>query len=293
MNCAASVDFNAQLIDAININVRGTLRMMELARQTKNLENFVHVSTCYVNSDKRGWIEEEIYKSERNARHVFEELNKLSPADLEKQTKTILGLFPNTYVYTKNLVERIMLAERPEKMTITIVRPSIIGASLAEPRPGWVEGVTAASAVFLLTGIGMIKHLHANPDSIGDIIPVDIVSNEVIVTGALCANTNTLNVFNCGTSSRNPHTWKMSKLWNQVYWENHPPEKRLSKPSIALIPGEKMLRFQQVMRRVPALLYLKATNIIGSENMKKDANRFLKVINLTSLPIHLSMRSLV
>lgn len=38
--------------------------MMELAKKTVNLENFVHVSTCYVNSDKRGWIEEDIYNTE-------------------------------------------------------------------------------------------------------------------------------------------------------------------------------------------------------------------------------------
>lgn len=30
----------------------------------KNLENFLHVSTSYVNSDKSGWIEEKIYESE-------------------------------------------------------------------------------------------------------------------------------------------------------------------------------------------------------------------------------------
>lgn len=96
-------------------------------------------------------------------------------------------------------------------MTVTIVRPSIIGASLSEPRPGWVEGVTAASAVFLLSGIGMLKHIHVNPDSIGDIIPVDIVSNEVIVTGAMCANNQEINIFNCATSSRNPMVWSIAR----------------------------------------------------------------------------------
>jgi len=42
--------------------------MMELAKQGKKVKNFVHVSTCYVNSDKRGWIEEEIYDSHINPR---------------------------------------------------------------------------------------------------------------------------------------------------------------------------------------------------------------------------------
>jgi alcohol-forming fatty acyl-CoA reductase len=36
--------------------------MYKLATECKVLENFLHISTCYVNSDKRGYIEEEIYR---------------------------------------------------------------------------------------------------------------------------------------------------------------------------------------------------------------------------------------
>lgn len=38
-------------------------------------------------------------------------------------------------------------------MTITIVRPSIIGSTFSDPFPGWVEGVNASTAVFLLGGL--------------------------------------------------------------------------------------------------------------------------------------------
>lgn len=113
---------------------------------------------------------------------------KIPLDELERNTKTILGKYPNTYVFTKSAVERIMKDEKPPNMTITIVRPSIIGATLEDPCIGWVEGVTALSAVFLLSGIGMLKHMQANTAMIGDIIPVDMVSNEVIVSGAFCAN---------------------------------------------------------------------------------------------------------
>lgn len=49
------------MIDAININVLGTLRMFDLCLECKNLENFIHVSTTYANCDRRGYIEEDIY----------------------------------------------------------------------------------------------------------------------------------------------------------------------------------------------------------------------------------------
>ena len=35
--------------------------MFELAKKIKRMENFVHVSTAYVNCDKLGFIEEKIY----------------------------------------------------------------------------------------------------------------------------------------------------------------------------------------------------------------------------------------
>ncbi|EAS00429.1 male sterility protein (macronuclear) [Tetrahymena thermophila SB210] len=278
INCAASVDFNAKLEEAININVRGSLRMMELSKQCLQLENFVHVSTCYVNSDKRGWIEEDIYNTEQNARQLMDDLMKMPPAELERQTKTILGNYPNTYVFTKSAVERIIKAERPPNMTITIVRPSIIGAAVSEPCVGWVEGVTAASAVFLLSGIGMLKYIHANRNAIGDVVPVDVVSDQIIVTGALCANLRDLSVFNASTSSRNPMLWEVSERNTVQYWRANPPEKRLGSCEAQLIKDERHLRFKQIMRRIPALAYLKLSNFVGSENMKKNANRYLKII---------------
>jgi nucleoside-diphosphate-sugar epimerase len=37
INCAASVDFNEQITDAININYMGCMRMLDLAHQCEKL----------------------------------------------------------------------------------------------------------------------------------------------------------------------------------------------------------------------------------------------------------------
>lgn len=37
-------------------------------------------------------------------------------------------------------------------MTITIVRPSIVGSACKEPFKGWVENLSASSAVFTFIG---------------------------------------------------------------------------------------------------------------------------------------------
>ncbi len=76
INCAASVDFNSRLDEAIKINVYGTLKMFYLAKESKNIENFVHVSTCYVNSDKKGLIQEKIYDISIDAEEYINTLYK-------------------------------------------------------------------------------------------------------------------------------------------------------------------------------------------------------------------------
>ena len=38
-----------------------TLNLFNLAQKFKNLQSFIHVSNSFVNSDKKGWIEEKIY----------------------------------------------------------------------------------------------------------------------------------------------------------------------------------------------------------------------------------------
>ena len=42
----------------------GCMRMLELAKECQNLTVFTHVSTCYVNCNRRGNIEEIIYDLE-------------------------------------------------------------------------------------------------------------------------------------------------------------------------------------------------------------------------------------
>ena len=67
MNCAASIDFNARIDQAIDANIRGSLRMMKLAQSVKNLDVFTHISTCYVNCNIKGLIKEEIFDREISA----------------------------------------------------------------------------------------------------------------------------------------------------------------------------------------------------------------------------------
>src|SRR3712207_7613348 len=49
-SCAASIDFNAKMEDAIDSNIFGTLRMFALAQQAKKLESFLDRKSTRLNS---------------------------------------------------------------------------------------------------------------------------------------------------------------------------------------------------------------------------------------------------
>ena len=152
IHSAASVDFNARIDEAININIMGTLRMYALSKKCKKLQNFLHVSTAYVNSNqKSGWIDEEIYPIDSDPEEVLKSLRAAPIDEIVSNTPKILGNYPNTYTYTKALTERIINKEKG-KHFVTILRPSIIGSAWKEPLIGWVDTVSAAGALYLLGG---------------------------------------------------------------------------------------------------------------------------------------------
>lgn len=116
-------------------------------------------------------------------------------------TPQLLGKRPNTYTFTKALAETQLL-EDAKDLPVIIIRPSIIGAMWREPLPGWTDNLNGPTGIFTavrtllnIFGIKLIKELFkvgkgvltnmcGSGNSKADIIPVDIVSNMLIVAAA-------------------------------------------------------------------------------------------------------------
>lgn len=81
INCAASVNFDDPLRDALNINYFGCKRMLEFAHSAKNIECFTHVSTAYVNCNREGGIDEKIYDLDhgKDPEELVAEILRLNP----------------------------------------------------------------------------------------------------------------------------------------------------------------------------------------------------------------------
>lgn len=50
IHSAATLDFGETLKTSVDVNLLGTRRVIELARECSHLEALVHISSCYVNS---------------------------------------------------------------------------------------------------------------------------------------------------------------------------------------------------------------------------------------------------
>jgi alcohol-forming fatty acyl-CoA reductase len=91
--------------------------------------------------------------------------------------------WPDAYAYTKALGERALLGQRGD-VPVSIVRPSIIESSLAEPRPGWIRGFRMAEPIIISYARGLLKEFPGVPEGTIDVIPVDLVVAAILDTAA-------------------------------------------------------------------------------------------------------------
>lgn len=131
----------------------------------------------------------------------------MSPEEQDSRLKEILGPFPNTYTYTKSMAERTLRKLRRPELPVVLLRPAIITSSIKEPHFGWTDTLSAAGGLSVAGGVGIINLVHGNVTNIGDLVPVDLVSNTIIVATALKAYKPDFTVMHCGTSHSNPITW--------------------------------------------------------------------------------------
>jgi thioester reductase-like protein len=175
INCAASVNFDDPLQDALSINYFGVLKLLEIVKKSNKVLVFTHVSTAYVNTNRRsGLIEEKVYDLEgkQDPEDLVKEIMKLNPQQIQEQEKKIIGAWLNTYTFTKNLAEKVIKKKHGNLKTI-IIRPSIVISSAAEPVVGWTETISAMGGVMFAVTLGLIQYLHSNNKMTVDIIPVD------------------------------------------------------------------------------------------------------------------------
>ncbi|XP_044261425.1 fatty acyl-CoA reductase wat-like [Tribolium madens] len=218
IHAAANVKFDQSLKEAA-FNVRATRDLLELAKQMPNLKSFVYVSTAYSNC-LNPHIKEDFYEPPLKPENLLSVVNSLDDDVLTKITPSLLGPWPNTYIYTKSITEDLVKSASTS-LPIAIVRPAIIVSSMKEPIPGWIDNFYGVVGLVMGIGLGVIHSLHISLNAPALIVTVDYVANLIITvawkTG--CETTKKTPIYNYITISKNQLTWgEFLKVMNSQYW---------------------------------------------------------------------------
>lgn len=176
VHCAASVEFDLPVAEAASANIRSALSVLELARTCPKVVGMVDVSTAYVNVWRPGPIEEELAHLPKPASELYEGFQKTGG---DGRGWLALTGHPNTYTLTKSVAEHL-ISERRGQVPVVIVRPSIVSASHRTPFPAWLDSPAALAGCLLYSGLGVVRAFNADPTVRLDVVPVDVVADDVV-----------------------------------------------------------------------------------------------------------------
>jgi HAD superfamily hydrolase (TIGR01490 family) len=134
--------------------------------------------------------------------------------------------WPDAYAYTKALAERAAVECRGD-VPLSIVRPSIIESALVEPHPGWIRGFRMAEPVIISYGRGLLKEFPGIPESVVDVVPVDLVVAAILAVAAQGPSHGsdgkaTTPVYQVATGARNPLRYDRLVDLVRDYFRDHP-----------------------------------------------------------------------
>jgi fatty acyl-CoA reductase len=129
--------------------------------------------------------------------------------------------WPDAYAYTKALGEQALLETRGE-VPVTIVRPSIIESTLAEPKPGWIRGFRMAEPVIISYGRGLLKEFPGLPEGVVDVIPADLVVATILAIAASGPDPGGPSVYQVASGDRNPLHYRRLVDLVRDYFTEHP-----------------------------------------------------------------------
>ncbi|ELK18042.1 Fatty acyl-CoA reductase 1 [Pteropus alecto] len=255
-HCAATVRFNENLRDAVQLNVIATRQLILLAQQMKNLEVFTHVSTAYAYCNRKH-IDEVVYPPPVDPKKLIDSLEWMDDGLVNDITPKLIGDRPNTYIYTKALAEYVVQQEGA-KLNVAIVRPSIVGASWKEPFPGWIDNFNGPSGLFIAAGKGILRTMRASNSALADLVPVDVVVNMSLAAAWYSGINRPKNimVYNCTTGSTNPFHWGEVEYHVISTFKRNPLEQAFRRPNVNLTSNHLLYQYWiAVSHKAPAFLY--------------------------------------
>ena len=85
---AGDVKFNEPIKDAVSHNLKGTKNVMDLVKECRHIETFVHVSTTYTFCHLKEY-EEKVYPMKISPEDMFKACETMSEDELERFVNTL------------------------------------------------------------------------------------------------------------------------------------------------------------------------------------------------------------
>jgi len=175
INALADVKFNRPLKKAVLNNTITALEWMDFLKLCDDPKKYIYVSSAYVNFDLKneGVIEEKIYEENMGEKNLIEILS---------DEQTTFHPYTNTYLYSKQLTE-ILLLQRRAGVMLHIIRPSTIIPAVKYPYAGWGT-IQTLNFIFFGIATGLVPYWNINVDDVYryhiNTIPVDIAAKDCV-----------------------------------------------------------------------------------------------------------------
>ncbi|KAM3137883.1 hypothetical protein pb186bvf_009964 [Paramecium bursaria] len=280
INCAASIELHLPLKQALDINFYGNLKMMQLAVGCKRLNMLIHISTAYVNANRKGQIQEQIYDEKQNilnyVQDIYQQADKMSEAQVDK----LLNDLGSTYIFAKNLAEQMYKQLKPKNMSLSIIRPSCVGCAISEPQPGWIDNLAVQGGLILNTGLGLLKLFKCDKTIQICTIPIDIFVDQIIGVAGYDSNQQKFKIYHSGCSYDNPNFefFKLLETKGIDFWMKYQAKKRVAPPKVILTNNNLYYKLKYQQLKWMLYLGLKIAENVGSYESIKQAK-----LNLNNL----------
>lgn len=179
IHAAATIRFDEELKKAVLLNVRGTKLMIELAKQCKHLQLFIHISTAYCHLHEK-LLEERPYPPPADPHKIIDAMEWMDEETIATITPKLLSKLPNSYAFTKALGEALAV-EAMEHIPVIVLRPSIVIPIWQEPVPGWTDNINGPTGLLIGAGKGVIRSMYCKGNSYADYLPVDVFINGIMI----------------------------------------------------------------------------------------------------------------
>lgn len=177
---AASLKLEATLRPNVLMNLTGTGNVIAVAKLMPQLKLMIHFSTAFCCCDETV-LEEKVVHWPDHPRDLIAYAEWMNEGAMAAMQKTVLGVHPNTYTYTKRLAEILVQDEFKKGFPVCIVRPSIVIPAFREPLPGWVDSLNGPAGLMMGAAKGVIRSMLVDGDLTAEVIPVDTAINAAIL----------------------------------------------------------------------------------------------------------------